>query len=117
MIRDRHGITAPSKSHLNPDESKHADSKSFARPTSWWNIARTGHPQHGYGQIANASHVLSAISCPNAAAIFIKRNVADPMQAVFNGPLTSNDFQQSGRTGLFKGQTGYPIDSFSAFFA
>lgn len=39
------------------------------------------------------------------------------MQAVFNGPLTSNDFQQSGGAGLFKGQAGYPIDSFSAFFA
>ncbi len=52
----------------------------------------------------------------DAAAIFIEGPIADPMQAVFNGPMAAIEREQAGWVRFLRTQAGDAIDGFGAGF-
>lgn len=75
------------------------------------------HAEQGDGQVSKRSHDLGAISPADAAAVFIIGDIADIMEAVFNGPMASGQAHEAGRSGLLGAEAGNSIDGFGAFFA
>jgi hypothetical protein len=59
---------------------------------------------------------LGAGAFANAAAVFIEGDVAHPVQAVFDGPMSTAQIQQAGRVGLLGGEAGDAVDGFVAVF-
>jgi hypothetical protein len=57
---------------------------------------------------------LGARAFANAAAVFIEGDVAHPVQAVFDGPMSTAQIQQAGRVGLLGGEAGDAVDGFGA---
>ena len=74
------------------------------------------HTKEGDRRISQESHDGGAGSFANTAAVFIEGDIADPVEAVFDWPWAPTQGWQAGRIGSLKGETGNPINGFSAVF-
>jgi hypothetical protein len=50
------------------------------------------------------------------AAVFIEGDIAHPVQAIFDGPMTATQVQQTGWIGLLGAEAGDGVDGFAALF-
>ena len=80
-------------------------------------IGGAGHAQQGDDEVAQAGHHLSSRSFADLAAIFIKGDIPNPVEAIFNRPMIPAQRDQAGRAGLLGSETGQAIDGFAAAFA
>jgi hypothetical protein len=76
-----------------------------------------GDTQERDGQIAKRSHDLGPITFANTAAVFVKGDIAHPMQAVLDGPMSSSQFKNAGRPRLLRSERCDTVDDFVANFA
>jgi len=81
------------------------------------NQVGTGDTQERDGQIAKRSHDLGSITFANTAAIFVKGDIAHPVQAVLDGPMSSSQFKNAFRTSLLRGERCDTVDDFVANFS
>lgn len=90
--------TAPSKSKA--DESQDLGTEAGAMAESGGDVAGAGHAEQRDGQVAHRGHDLGASAFADLRAVFIKGDVADPVEAVFNRPVAAAETKQASRTGL-----------------
>src|SRR5207247_10774016 len=64
------------------------------------------------GEIANGGHDLGACATADARAIFIKGDVANVVETVFNTPVFAAGIQQARGVGAYGFEAGDPIDGF-----
>jgi hypothetical protein len=69
------------------------------------------------GESAEPGHVVRAISCAYAAAIFVKIPVDDIMAAVFYAPVTAIGFENAFWVGLVRAMACDAISDFTGVFA
>ncbi len=79
-------------------------------------IGGAGHAQQGDGEVAQARHHLATRSFADLAAIFIKGDIPNPVEAIFNRPMIPVQREQAGRAGFWGSETGQAIDGFAAEF-
>jgi hypothetical protein len=79
-------------------------------------VAGTGHAEQRDGQVAQRSHDLSAHPRADLGAVFVKGDIADPMETVFNRPMAPAQAKQASRSGLLGREAGNAIDGFAAGF-
>jgi len=61
-------------------------------------VAGTGHTEQRDGQVAQRSHDLCAHPFADLGAVFVKGDIADPMEAVFNRPMAPAQAEQASRS-------------------
>ena len=64
--------------------------------------------------VSQAGEHLGAMALSNLAAVLIKRDIADPMEAVLDTPVPPVEGQQLPGVGLFRGEIGDAEDLFCA---
>lgn len=106
----------PSKSGDDADHSQGLLSHSCAMPQSRRDESCSSNSQQGNGDISEAGHHERA-AFSNSAPILVKSYVADPVQAIFNGPMIADQCHESFRTGFFRMQTCNAVDGFTRCFS
>lgn len=79
-------------------------------------VAGTGHAEQRDGQIAQRSHDLCAHPLADLGAIFVKGDITDPMEAVFNRPMAPAQAEQASGSRSLGREAGNAIDGFAAGF-
>ena len=69
-------------------------------------IGGAGHAQQGDDEVAQARHHLATCSFADLAAIFIKGDIPNPVEAIFNRPVIAVEGEQAGRASVFRSQAG-----------
>ena len=77
------------------------------------NLRRAGAMDQGDHQVAQGGQDLWGAARAQAGAIFPKADIAHIMQAVFNPPMPSYQFQQTLLTGLWRREGSDEIDDLS----
>lgn len=91
--------------------------KSCASTQGGRDVAGTRHTQQRDGYIAQTGHDLGSVAFSDLTTVLVKGDVPDPMQAVFDCPMTPGQIQYALRIGLIMGKAGNPIDGFDVLFA
>jgi len=79
-------------------------------------VAGAAHAEQRDGQVAHRGRDLGAHPLADLRAVFIKGDVADPVEAVFNRPVAAAQTEQASRIGSLGREAGNPIDRFRAGF-
>jgi len=106
--------TAPSKSEA--DEAQDLGTEAGAMAERRGDVAGTGHTEQRDGQVAQRSHDLCAHPFADLGAVFVKGDIADPMEAVFNRPMAPAQAEQASRSRSLGREAGNAIDGFAAGF-
>jgi hypothetical protein len=104
-----------SKSHSNEPKNNRVIAAS-AVAKGGRDGAGSSHPQQGNYQIAYAGQHLSPLATTCPTAIFIKGDIPNPMQTIFNGPVASAQTQEAFGMGPRLRQAGDAIHDFGTTF-
>jgi hypothetical protein len=66
----------------------------------------------GNGQVSQAGHNAGTIGFANGGAVFVPVPVADPVEAIFDGPVASGQAQEGGSVGPVRPEAGQEEDRF-----
>src|SRR4051812_14300186 len=72
--------------------------------------------QQAYGRIAQSRHDFGTIICMDGASIFSHGHIFDVMQAIFDRPMSSLEFEQTLRYANRGRETGHSITNLLAPF-
>src|SRR5205823_7451196 len=72
--------------------------------------------QQADGRIAQSRHDFGTMVCMNGAAVFSHGHIFDVMQAIFDGPMSSLEFEQTLRYANSGRETGHSITNLLAPF-
>jgi hypothetical protein len=75
-----------------------------------------GQPQDGDGEVPQGGHDLRGAGGADLGPVLVVIRVADPRQAVFDGPVAADDGGEPGRAGLGDGQRGDRVASLAGPF-
>ena len=93
----------------------------FARGGAAARVDFTAVPQPSLGEAdhnpAKQAQGKSRFGVAHTAAVFAEGNVQSMVQAAFDGPIASLEFEQASRIQLFQREAGDEINNFSSFFA
>jgi hypothetical protein len=106
--------TAPSKSEA--DEAQDLGAETGAMAERGGDVAGTGHAEQRDGQVAQRSHDLGAHPLADLGAVFIKSDIANPVEAVFDRPVAPAQAEQASRSCLLGREAGNPKDRFDVGF-
>lgn len=73
-------------------------------------------PQDGDGEVAQAGHDTRGAGGADLGSVFAEVQVADPVQAVLDRPVTADDGREFGRAGLGSGQRRDRVDGLTGPF-
>ncbi|SRR6266700_197943 len=72
--------------------------------------------QQAYGSIAQSRHDFGTMICMDGASIFSQGHIFDVMQAIFDRPMSSLEFEQTLRDANRGRETGHSITNLLAPF-
>jgi site-specific recombinase XerD len=73
-------------------------------------VGGPGQAQDGDREVAQAGHDSGAVAGADLGAVLVVGHVADPVQAVLDGPVAAQDVGEFGGVGLDRGQGGDRVD-------
>ena len=62
-------------------------------------VGDSGQPQDGDGEVAQAGHDPGTVGCSDLRPVFVEHDVAHPVQAVLDCPVSTDDVGQLSRAG------------------
>jgi len=83
-------------------------------PQSGRDVRCAGETEHADRQIPKRGHHLGACSLAHLRAILVEGDVANPVEAVLDRPVPTNDFEPLAGGCLVRGQTGDALDDLMA---
>jgi len=92
------------------DQAQRAKARTAAKAQSDGDAGGSGEAQQRDGQIAQGGHHPCSRAPANATTIFIESPVANPVQTVFNRPVTAVVRQQASRAGFLRREAGEAIN-------
>ena len=79
-------------------------------------VSGTGDAEQGDSQVAERGHALGAGASADTQTVFIKGHIADPVEAVFNGPMVAAQGEEALGRGFFGWEAGDAVNDFGPEF-